>query len=62
MGRTKKLLVEEDWERTWELDYMYRMEQQRQEEQEWLGRKPARIEVIDLRKEKHEDEYSFLPF
>jgi len=46
MGRTKQLL-EEDWERVWLTDYMYKMEQHRLEQEEEFH--AARIEVIDKR-------------
>lgn len=61
MGHTKELL-EQDWEYEWTRDYMYKMELQRMQEQEYLGRQPAQIQVIDLRKEKHETELNVLPF
>lgn len=66
MGRTKELL-EEDWERVWLTDYMYKMEQHKLEQEEEF--RAARVEVIDKRT-KHprkyeptvESEDTFLPF
>ena len=46
MGRTKQLL-EEDWERVWLTDYMYKMERLGLEAQQEI--EEARIEVIDKR-------------
>lgn len=64
MGRTKQL-VEEDWERIWITDYMYKMEQLGREahEEMYRDREPAQITVIDKRKTKeHEPEHTDLPF
>ncbi len=63
MGRTKELL-EEDWERVWLTDYMYKMEQLGREAQEEMYREPAEIKVIDKRKTKKKDEsaINILPF
>ncbi len=66
MGRTKQLL-EEDWERVWLTDYMYKMERLGLEAQQEI--EEARIEVIDKRT-KHpkphesttESEDTLLPF
>lgn len=66
MGRTKQL-VEEDWERVWLTDYMYKMEQHKlEQEQEFAA---ARIEVIDKRTKQTqpyepniESEDTLLPF
>lgn len=66
MGRTKELL-EEDWERVWLTDYMYKMERLGLEAQREI--EEARIEVIDKRT-KHpkpyepniESEDKLLPF
>jgi hypothetical protein len=66
MGRTKQLL-EEDWERVWLTDYMYKMEQHRLEQEEEF--RAARIEVIDNRTKNlkphestTESEDTLLPF
>lgn len=66
MGRTKELL-EEDWERVWLTDYMYKMEQHRLEQEEEF--RAARLEVIDKRTKRidlyestTESESTLLPF
>lgn len=66
MGRTKQLL-EEDWERVWLADYMYKMERHKLEQEEEF--RAARIEVIDKRTKQPnphestiESEDTFLPF
>lgn len=66
MGRTKQL-IEEDWERVWITDYMYKMEQLGREAQAEMYREPAEVTVIDKRKtKKHESTIesndTFLPF
>jgi hypothetical protein len=65
MGRTKELLIQEDWEREWQKDFVYLLEKQKEEQlQELYERYPAEIVVIDKRKtkKKHEPEYTDLPF
>jgi carotenoid cleavage dioxygenase-like enzyme len=64
MGRTKELLIQEDFEREWEKDFVYLLEKQKEEElQELYGRKPAQIVVVDKRKKKkNEPEPTYLPF
>ena len=64
MGRTKELLIQEDFEREWEKDFVYLLEKQKEEElQELQGRKPAQIVVVDKRKKKkNEPEPTYLPF
>ena len=66
MGHTKQLL-EEDWERVWLTDYMYKMEQHRLEQEEEF--RAARLEVIDKRTKRPnphestiESESTLLPF
>lgn len=64
MGRTKELL-QEDWEREWEKDFVYLLEEQkRQEMEELYSRQPAEIVVIDKTKSKKKDEsnINILPF
>jgi hypothetical protein len=64
MGRTKELLTE-DWEREWQKDFVYLLEEQKRTEQEELyGRQPAEIVVVDKRKrkKKNEPEPTYLPF
>lgn len=63
MGRTKELLIE-DWEREWQKDFVYLLEEQKRAELEELyGRQPAEIVVVDKRKrKKHEPEHTDLPF
>ena len=64
MGRTKELLIQEDFEREWEKDFVYLLEKQKEKElQELYGRKPAQIVVVDKRKKKkNEPEPTYLPF
>jgi len=64
MGRTKDLVIE-DWEREWQKDFVYLLEEQKRAEQEQLyGRQPAEIVVVDKRKrkKKNEPEPTYLPF
>lgn len=68
MGRTKDLLIDqlnEDWEREWQKDFVYLLEEQKRAEQEELyGRQPAQVVVVDKRKRKKKDESepTYLPF
>jgi hypothetical protein len=68
MGRTKDLVIDllnEDWEREWQKDFVYLLEEQKRAEQEELyGRQPAEIVVVDKRKikKKNEPEPTYLPF
>lgn len=48
-------LIEEDWERVYLIEQMYLDQETFKEEI-----LPAKIEVVDLRKKKHETEYSRL--
>lgn len=63
MGRTKELL-QEDWEREWEKDFVYLLEEQKRQEMELYSRQPAEIVVIDKTKSKKKDEsnINILPF
>lgn len=65
MGRTKELLTE-DWEREWQKDFVYLLEEQKRAEQEELygERQPAQVVVVDKRKRKKKDESepTYLPF
>jgi hypothetical protein len=63
MGRTKDLLIE-DWEREWQKDFVYLLEEQKRAEiEELYGRQPAEIVVVDKRKKKkNEPEHTDLPF
>lgn len=63
MGRTKELL-QEDWEREWEKDFVYLLEEQRRAEMELYSRQPAEIVVINKTKSKKKDEsnINILPF
>lgn len=64
MGRTKELL-QEDWEREWEKDFVYLLEEQKRQEMEELHhREPAEIVVIKKTKSKKKDEskLNILPF
>ena len=66
MSRTKEWLLE-DWERDFEKDLMYQMENQWNMEQEYYEsiRKPAQIIVNDqriIKKEEHETGINILPF
>lgn len=61
MGRTKKLLVEEDWEHAWEKDLMYKLErQQEMYVNEIHDREPAEIIVVKKprTKRKIKDEFT----
>ena len=68
MGRTKDLVIDllnEDWEREWQKDFVYLLEEQKRAELEELyGRQPAEIVVVDKRKrkKKNEPEHTDLPF
>lgn len=63
MGRTKELL-QENWEREWEKDFIYLLEEQKREERELYGRQPAEIVVVKKTKSKKKDEsnINILPF
>ena len=63
MGRTKELLIE-DWEREWQKDFVYLLEEQKRAEiEELYGRQPAEIVVVDKRKrKKNEPKHTDLPF
>jgi hypothetical protein len=64
MGRTKELLIE-DWEREWQKDFVYLLEEQKRAEiEELYGRQPAEIVIVDKRKrkKKNEPEPTYLPF
>ncbi len=67
MGRTKDLVIDllnEDWEREWQKDFVYLLEEQKRAELEELyGRQPAEIVVVDKRKrKKNEPKHTDLPF
>lgn len=67
MGRIKDLaidLLNEDWEREWQKDFVYLLEEQKRAELEELyGRQPAEIVVVDKRKrKKNEPKHTDLPF
>jgi hypothetical protein len=67
MGRTKDLVIDllnEDWEREWQKDFVYLLEEQKRAEiEELYGRQPAEIVVVDKRKrKKNEPEHTDLPF
>jgi hypothetical protein len=65
MGRTKELLIQEDWEHEWNKDFVYLLEEQKRAEiEELYGRQPAEIVVVDKRKrkKKNETEHTDLPF
>ena len=66
MSRTKEWLLE-DWERDYEKDLMYKMENQWNMEKEYYEsiRKPAQIIVDDqriIKKEEYETRINNLPF
>jgi len=67
MGRTKDLVIDllnEDWEREWQKDFVYLLEEQKRAEiEELYGRQPAEIVVVDKRKrKKNEPKHTDLPF
>lgn len=63
MGRTKELL-QEDWEREWEKDFVYLLEEQKRQEMELYSREPAKIVVVKKTKSKKKDgsKVNILPF
>jgi hypothetical protein len=63
MGHTKDLL-QEDWEREHDKDFLYLLEEKMRIEAEYYNRKPAEIIVVNelKKKENNEAEHNTLPF
>ena len=64
MGKKKDLLIPCDWEREFQMDFIYLLEA-REEQKEAINRIPAQITVVDrrpIKKRKHEFEFRDLPF